>query len=140
VQDALVTAWLDIRALRDPDRFDAWLHRLLVRACYRAAGAQRRQAVVRIDVIDLESIVPTDPLADLTARDQIDRAFRRITPQERAVLVVHFYLELRDAEAADALGIAAGTFKSRLHRAKASLRAAIDADDRAARRTQETMA
>jgi RNA polymerase sigma-70 factor (ECF subfamily) len=140
VQDALVTAWLDIRALRDPDRFDAWLHRLLVRACYRAAGAQRRQAVVRIDVIDLEGIVPTDPLADLTARDQIDRAFRRITPQERAVLVVHFYLELRDAEAADVLGIAAGTFKSRLHRAKASLRAAIDADDRAARRTQETMA
>src|SRR5258706_4868941 len=41
VQDALLEAWLDIRGLRDPEKFDAWLRRLLVRACYRAAKRRR---------------------------------------------------------------------------------------------------
>jgi RNA polymerase sigma-70 factor (ECF subfamily) len=46
VQDALVEAWRDLRGLRDPDRLDAWLHRLLVRACHRHAVRDRRDQIL----------------------------------------------------------------------------------------------
>ena len=130
VQDALTTAWLDIRAVRDPDRFDAWLHRLLVRACYRIAGREHRQRVVEIGVHGRDLAAATDASRDLAIRDQLDRGFRRLTPDQRAVLVVHHFLGLRDAEAADALSIPLGTFKSRLNRATAALRAALEANER----------
>jgi RNA polymerase sigma-70 factor (ECF subfamily) len=131
VQETLLAAWLHIRAVRDPDRFDAWLHRLLVNACYREARRSRQRKVVEIHM-------PTTPEApgdadaqDRTAtRDLLERGFRRLTPEQRAVLVVHHYLGLPDAEAAIVLHIALGTFKSRLNRASAALRAAIDADER----------
>jgi DNA-directed RNA polymerase specialized sigma24 family protein len=48
VHEALVSAWLDIRGLRDPDRFGAWLHRLLVRACYRVAKGERGRRLVEV--------------------------------------------------------------------------------------------
>jgi RNA polymerase sigma factor (sigma-70 family) len=131
VQDALTTAWLDIRALRDPDRFDAWLHRLLVRACYRVAGRERRHQVARIDVAVLDLAGLSDAGGELAIRDQLDRGFRRLTPEQRAVLVAHHYLDLPDTEAAEALSIPAGTYKSRLSRATIALRAALEADERA---------
>jgi RNA polymerase sigma-70 factor (ECF subfamily) len=140
VQDALTTAWLDIRAVRDPDRFDAWLHRLLVRACYRVAGRERRHQVARIDVAVLDLQGPVDAGRDLAVRDQLDRGFRRLTPDQRAVLVVHHYLGLRDAEAAHALSIPSGTYKSRLNRATIALRAALEADERAGAVAGEAMA
>jgi len=131
VQDALMTAWLDIRAVRDPDRFDAWLHRLLVRACYRVAGTERRHRVAVVDIGVLDLTGPSDASREIAIRDQLDRGFRRLTPDQRAVLVVHHYLGLRDAEAADVLAIPAGTYKSRLNRATIALRAALEADERA---------
>jgi RNA polymerase sigma-70 factor (ECF subfamily) len=60
VQDALLQAWLDIRGLRDPDRFDAWLHRLLVRACYRAAKRRRTRDIVEIKVASTVDPVTPD--------------------------------------------------------------------------------
>lgn len=130
-QDALVRAWLDIRALRDPGRFDAWLHRLLVRTCYAEADRHRRRRRLEVKVDEIDG--PGDPGdgAHLAARDAVDRGFRRLTIDQRAVLVLHHYLGLPDGEAAETLGIPAGTYKSRLHRATAALRTAIEADDRA---------
>ena len=140
VQDALVAAWLDIRAVRDPDLFDAWLHRLLVRSCYRAASSDRRRRAVEVRVQALDAPGDIGDGRDLTARDLVDRGFRRLTPELRAVLVVHHYLGLRDAEGAHVLGIPAGTFKSRLHRASGALRAAIEADERVPDRHSESIA
>jgi RNA polymerase sigma-70 factor (ECF subfamily) len=139
VQEALVAAWRDLRAVRDPDRFDAWLHRLLVRACYREAGRRRRQ-VIEIDVAPLDVPSTADAARDLAIRDQVERGFRHLTPEHRAALAVHHYLGLADAEAAEMLGIPAGTYKSRLNRATVGLRAALDADERAPIRTQESPA
>jgi DNA-directed RNA polymerase specialized sigma24 family protein len=87
--------------------------------------------VARIDVavVDLEG--PSDAGRDLAVRDQLDRGFRRLTPDQRAVLVVHHFLCLPDAEAAHALSIPSGTYKSRLNRATIALRAALEADERA---------
>ena len=140
VQETLVTAWLDIRSVRDPERFDAWLHRLLVRACYREADRHRRRRVVEIRIPRMDLPDPGDSPQDLATRDLLERGFRRLTPEHRAVLVVHHYLSLPDEEAAGVLGLVPGTFKSRLHRATAALRAAIEADERAPHGARESMA
>jgi RNA polymerase sigma-70 factor, ECF subfamily len=140
VQESLTAAWLHIRAVRDPDRFDAWLHRLLIHACYREARRTRNRALVELQVPAPDGAGVRDA-QDITAvRDQLERGFRRLTPEQRAVLVVHHYLGLPDAEAALVLDIALGTFKSRLSRASAALRAVLDADERTPIVTTESIA
>lgn len=140
VQEALTAAWVHIRAVRDPDRFDAWLYRLLVHACYREARRIRRQDVVELRMAQPDIADGGDAPGMTALRDQLERGFRRLTPEHRAVLVVHHYLGLPDAEAAVALDIAVGTVKSRLHRASAALRAALEADERAAIVARESYA
>jgi RNA polymerase sigma-70 factor (ECF subfamily) len=131
VQNALFAAWRDVRGLRDPDRFEAWLRRLTVRACYRAAKTERRRTAVEQDLMPLHDIAALDEDHRLLAvRDELDRAFRRLSAQERAVIVVHYYLDLSTSDAAESLGIPIGTMKSRLSRATQAMRAAIEAQER----------
>jgi len=129
VQEALIVGWRDLRSLRDPDRFDAWLYRILVRMVYRVAGSERRKAD-RWQRVSTDGANAPDPARDVANRDEIDRGFRRLKAEYRAVLVAHHYLGLSDEEAGDMLGIPAGTVKSRLHRATAAMRAELDADTR----------
>ena len=140
VQDSLLAAWLHIRAVRDPERFDAWLNRLLVNACYREARRVRQRGVVEIQMTLPDARAPGDTQELTAVRDQLERGFRRLSAEQRAVLVVHHYLGLPDAEAAAVLDVAVGTFKSRLHRASNALRAALDADDRRPAIAEESIA
>jgi RNA polymerase sigma-70 factor (ECF subfamily) len=131
VQNALVRAWRDLPTLRDPDAFDAWLNRLVVRACIDEARRLRRHRV-DVELSDLHLAMPSiagfeSAVAD---RDQIERGFLRLTPEMRAVIVLHHYLDLPLPAVAASLGIPEGTAKSRLHRALGQLRAALDADAR----------
>ena len=128
-QEALVAAWRDLSALRDPDRFDAWLHRLLVRSCYREARRGRRRWTVEMEVRPSRAVEP-DPAIDLSDRDELERGFAKLDADQRSILVLRFYLGLSVDEVAAALGIPSGTAKSRLHRATAAMRAALDADAR----------
>jgi len=128
-QEALVAAWRDLSALRDPDRFDAWLRRLLVRACYRESRLARANPTIDVHVPSIEPTV-TDGSVAMADRDEIERGFRRLDPDQRAVLVLHYYVGLPVPEVADALGIPVGTAKSRLHRATRALRSALDAEAR----------
>jgi len=130
VQDALLKAWVDLRALRDPDRFDAWVYRLLVRACYRLAGRQRRRDVTEIDLSIVAQPRAEDAHRSVLIRDQLERGFVRLSAEQRAVIVLHHYLGLSLTEAADVLQIPLGTMQSRLSRAIAVMRAALEADDR----------
>jgi len=130
-QEALVAAWRDLAALRDPDRFDAWLRRLLVRACYRESRQARSHPTIDVYVPSIEPAVDDGSLA-MAERDEIERGFRRLDPDQRAVIVLHYYVGLPVPEVADALGIPVGTAKSRLHRATRALRSALDADARGA--------
>jgi RNA polymerase sigma-70 factor (ECF subfamily) len=139
VQEALTSAWLHIRAIRDPDRFDAWLNRLVVRACYQELRRAKRGPIhVPVDSIHGPGI--TDPTSALADRDQLERGFQRLSVEHRAVLVVHYYLGLPDAEAAAVLDLRVGTYKSRLNRAHLSLRAALEAEARRAGIGQESLA
>ena len=128
VQEALVHAWRELPGLRDPDRFGAWLHRLVVNACADQGRHQRRwSAEVRVIRAEPETADGAGPFAD---RDQLERGFRRLKPEQRAVVVLHFYLGLPVPEVAETLGIPVGTAKSRLHYAIEALRAALEADAR----------
>ncbi len=129
VQEALVLAWKHIRALRDPDAWDAWLRRLTVRACYRLARNSRRRSVVELHVVpDLDPAVPDDFALTVADRDQIGRALGRLPIDQRAVLVLHFFLDLPLTEAAEILDVPVGTAKSRLNRGLTTLRSSIALD------------
>ena len=127
-QSALVSIWRELPTLRDPDRFEAWSSRVLVRHCYTELRRRRRRPP------DLELVDSDVPMADETIsvslRDQLERAFTRLTAEQRAVLVLMYYRDLSVAEIAAQLGISAGTVKSRLHYAREALRSAVEADAR----------
>jgi RNA polymerase sigma-70 factor, ECF subfamily len=129
LQDALVIAWRDLRGLRDPDRFDAWLHRLLVNVCIREASRERRRAM-NLRVLPVDGPAAPDDLLSLADRDQLERGFRRLSPDQRAILVMHHYLGYAPTEIAETLGIPAGTARSRLFHAHRAMRAALEADAR----------
>lgn len=128
VQETLVLAWRDLRGLRDLDGFDAWLHRVLVRSVYREANRERRRSARTVQVREIAGY--PDPARDVEDRDALDRGFRRLRPEHRAVLVLRHYLGFSDDEAADVLSVPAGTIKSRLNRATSALRAELEADAR----------
>lgn len=128
-QEALIAAWGHIAGLRDPDRFEAWLHRLLVNACYREAGRTKRRGTLEVNVEILEIPAP-DTSLDFADRDQVERGFRRLDTDQRTVLVLHYYLGLSLNEAAEVMGVPPGTVRSRLHRAIVAMRAALEADAR----------
>jgi RNA polymerase sigma-70 factor (ECF subfamily) len=130
VQDALVIAWRDLPSLRDPDRFDAWLYRLLVRSCVAEAQRERR-LTANLRALPTELPGATDDYLSVADRDQLDRGFRRLPPEQRAILVLRHYAGLEPSEIAEALGIPAGTARSRLHHAHRAMRAALEADARA---------
>ncbi len=129
VQEALLRAWRDLPSLRDLDRFEAWLRRLVVRACI---DELRRSRGVRLHVELTELAHPTVADAALATadRDSLERAFQRLDPVQRSVVVLYYYLDLPLGEIGSTLGLPVGTVKSTLSRARASLRAAVEADGR----------
>jgi RNA polymerase sigma-70 factor, ECF subfamily len=124
VQDALIRAWRDVRSLREPARFDAWLHRLLVRACHDQARRTRRRAV-EVRSLDVDRPAIGDDYAQVAHRDELERAFLRLSVEQRAVLVLTHYVGLPATEVATILGIPAGTVYSRLHYGVRTMRAAL---------------
>ena len=130
VQAALLGAWRDLPTLHDPDRFEAWLTRILVRACYLEANRDRRWTT-NMRVLPVDVPATSDPTSVVADRDRLDRGFRRLPTDQRAIVVLHHYLGMSQPEIAQALEIPIGTVKSRLFYATRALRAAIEADDRA---------
>jgi RNA polymerase sigma-70 factor (ECF subfamily) len=128
VQETLVRCWRDLPSLREPDRFEAWQRRMLMRAIADEFRRGRRfEAQVRM--LHAEPI-HQDTAAALADRDELDRGFRRLAPDHRAILVLRHFQGLTLPEIAEALGIPEGTAKSRLHYAMEALRVALQADAR----------
>jgi RNA polymerase sigma factor (sigma-70 family) len=139
VQAALISAWRQLRTLRDPDAFEPWLHRILTNEYFAEARRRNRmRAVVR--VLPMGGQQESTDLLTINDRDQLERAFRRLTLEQRAVLVFHHYVGLPLPEVAEHLGIPLGTAKSRLHHATAALRASLEADARTSSLPQERLA
>jgi RNA polymerase sigma-70 factor (ECF subfamily) len=138
VQDALVLAWRNIRALRDPEAWDVWLYRLTVRACTHAARSSRRRDIVELHVDPSDAAESSGDFAVRFAeRDRLGRELGRLPVDQRTVLVLHFYLDLPISEIADVLDIPVGTAKSRLNRGLAALRSALERERRRLRVVEE---
>ena len=125
VEDGLVRAWRDLPGLRDPDRFDAWLYRLTVHACFDI-GRRRRRRPIEVEITALETPSVADTAGALADRDQVEGVLRRLDDRGRAIVVLHYYLGLPLTEVALTLGIPLGTVKSRLHRALGEMRFGLE--------------
>lgn len=128
VQETLIRSWRGLPGLRDPERFEAWLHRLLINCCTDLARSRQRLSA-NVRVIDSDLPEPDDSglVAD---RDQLERGFRRLRVEQRTLVVMRYYVGLSLPELADSLALPIGTVKSRLHYAMEALRAALEADMR----------
>lgn len=127
VQNALVRAWRDLPGLRDPEKFDAWTHRLLVNSCLDEARRRRRRPIaIKLSPDDEPS--EADAARHLADRDLVERALARLDPEHRALVVLHYYLGYPLPEAAASLGISLPAAKSRLHRAMQGLRRTLTVD------------
>ena len=139
LQGALINAWRQLPDLRDPDRFEAWVRKVLVHACYAEARRRTRWSE-GLRILPVVGTYGPDDYLTVDDRDLLERAFRRLTVQQRAVLVFHHYLGLSISEVATRTGLPVGTVKSRLHHATRALRASLDADARANPPSQEQLA
>jgi RNA polymerase sigma-70 factor, ECF subfamily len=128
VQEALIRCWRQLPNLRDIDRFDGWLYRILVRTIADEANRHRR-LVRTVQVVDVESSID-DSIQLIIDREQLQRGFERLSIDQRTVIVLRHFVDLPLAEVATALGIPPGTAKSRYHYAMSALRAALEADAR----------
>jgi RNA polymerase sigma-70 factor (ECF subfamily) len=130
LQGALMRIWRDLPSLRDPDRFEAWAYRVLIHACQDQLRSSRRAAPV-LRAVQPEGIAD-DPATAVGDREEVERAFRRLNADQRAVIVLQYYRDLSLPEIAEVLQVPIGTVRSRAHYAKQVLRAAIEADSRPA--------
>ena len=121
VQETLIRAWRDLPGLRDPDRFDAWLHRLTVNACLDLARRRRRRPI-EVELTPIDAPAHADHAGALADRELVDAALRRLDPGHRAVVALHYLLGMPLPDVAASLGIPLGTAKSRLHHALAAMR------------------
>ena len=110
VQDTMANAWRKWDSLRDPGKRDAWLRRICVRECLHS----RRPQTVEIP----EGAGRQDTQADL----DLDRAYRALSPQQRAVIALHYHFGYALDECADLMGCRPGTARSHLDRALKSMR------------------
>jgi len=127
VQEGLIRAWRDLRKLRDPDRFDAWIYRLTVNACLDQARHRRRR-VVEVELMTLHAPSTPDGASAHADRELVDEVLGQLDEQGRAIVVLHYYIGLPLTDVAATLGVPVGTVKSRLHRALSAMRVAIDTE------------
>ena len=128
VQEATLRAWKNLRGLRDPNRFAPWLHRLTVNACLDLAR-KRRNRVFEVELTPLHETPVPDAASRVADAMYVERMLAAVDPPQRAVVVLHYYLDLSLPETAAALGIPVGTAKSRLNRALAAMRITVADDD-----------
>jgi len=127
VQEALIRAWRDLPKLRDPDRFDAWLHRLTVNSCLDQTRRRRRR-LIEVELTQIHAPSTSDTTRAHADRDEVDGVLRQLDERGRAIVVLHYYVGMPLTEVAATLAIPIGTVKSRLHRALTEMRVAIDAE------------
>jgi RNA polymerase sigma-70 factor, ECF subfamily len=128
VQEGFIRAWRHLPGLRDPDKFDAWLHRLVIHSCIDVTRKRRRRPM-EVELTPIDGPATADIASEVANRELLDVALRRLDPEWRAVVVLHYFLGMPLPDVAATLGIPLGTAKSRLHRSLASMRIAIATDE-----------
>ncbi len=132
VQEALLRAWRDLPRLRETDRFDAWLRRLVVNAAHDEGRRPRRRRG-ETDLATHQEPATSGDMGQLADRDELMHGFRQLSEEERTVVAMRYYLDLPSADAAASLGIGDVTYRSKLHRSLRKLQSVLEAGRRQAR-------
>jgi RNA polymerase sigma-70 factor (ECF subfamily) len=127
VQDAFFRAWRALPGLRDPDRFDAWLQRLVINACFDIARRRKRRPI-EVELMELHAPAISDSAGAIAERDLGEGILQSLDERGRAIVVLHYYLGMPLTEVAAFLDIPVGTVKSRLHRALDEMRLVMTVD------------
>jgi RNA polymerase sigma-70 factor (ECF subfamily) len=127
VQEGFIRAWRNLPALRDVDRFDAWLHRLVIHSCIDLTRRRRRRPI-EVELAPIHGPATDDAASSIADRELLDIALRHLEPEWRAVVVLHYFLGMPLPEVASTLRIPLGTAKSRLHRSLSAMRMTISHD------------
>jgi RNA polymerase sigma-70 factor (ECF subfamily) len=130
VQEGFIRAWRNLPALRDPDRFDAWLRQLVVHSCIDITRRRRRRAI-EVELTPIHGPSVADMSTAIADRELLDLALKRLDPEWRAVVVLHYFLGMPLPEVSTVLRIPLGTAKSRLHRSLGAMRVTLATDERA---------
>ena len=121
VQEGFIRAWRSLPTLRDPDRFEGWLRSLVARSCIDILRRRGRRPI-EVELLNADGPAISDVSLAIANRDLLDLILRRLPPDQRAVVVLHYYFDLTIPDVAQTLGIPVGTAKSRHHRALALMR------------------
>lgn len=128
-QEALIGAWRQLRGLRDPDRFDAWLKRIVVNSARQAMRASGRRRVREVPASTIAAIADRAAPGGRDDAAILDLALRTLPVEQRSILVLHHLEGHGLTELAEILAIPVGTAKSRLFAARRALAAAIARED-----------
>jgi RNA polymerase sigma-70 factor (ECF subfamily) len=130
-QDALLDAWRGFGKLRDRTRVRPWLHSIVAnRSRKYLRGARSRPRLIEMPAhMDLTVPTASDPANEIAERDRLDRGFHWLSADQRICLALRYSLDWSVPDIADALRIAEGTVKSRIHAGMARLRATVGEDD-----------
>jgi RNA polymerase sigma-70 factor (ECF subfamily) len=135
VQETCLRAWRQIPRLREADRFEAWLWQIAINTCRSALRTRRRVNLREIAVetmpVGFDLPAPGRGIGeDLSTIDVVQRAFRRLDPDKRTILVLHHVEERSIAEIAALMSIPDGTAKWRLFAARQALERALEVERR----------
>ena len=99
VQETMVRCWRDLPTLRDPDRFEAWLHRLFLNACRDELRKAKRRRI-EVTLPEITPLAVGDSQSLTADRDHLARGMRHLDPEQRTIIVLHYYLGLPLPDAA----------------------------------------
>ncbi|HVR69992.1 MAG TPA: RNA polymerase sigma factor [Vicinamibacteria bacterium] len=124
-QEAFVRAWRKLGTFRGESAFSSWLYALTVNTALSERRARRRRTARVVTTDDLSAFDRPGRAARPDHGFDLERALATLPPGARAVLVLHDVEGYKHKEIADMTGIAAGTSKAQLHRARRLLREAL---------------
>lgn len=127
-QETFIAAWRELPRLREPDRFEPWLRRILINRSRNVLRARERRPTASLDLPGAsDGLVGWVDFRDAAhARQALDGAFAALSADQRAVIALHYGADLSIRDAAESMGVAVGTAKSRLNAALRRLRVAVE--------------
>lgn len=127
-QETFIAAWRELPRLREPDRFEPWLRRILINRSRNALRARQRRPAASLDLPGAaDGLAGQVDFRDAAhARQALDGAFVGLSADQRAVIALHYGSDLSIRDAAESMGVAVGTAKSRLNSALRRMRTAVE--------------